>query len=79
MMPSRARNSGTARLEKTEPKKVGYPVHSTVITRMSQTWLASQTGAMARWAWSRISRPCALVPASSCQNPAPKSAPASTV
>ena len=48
-------------------------------TKISQTWFASQTGPIARWAWSRIAAASCAPPAVRCQKPAPKSAPASTV
>ena len=58
------------------PNARGYAVQVTVRTKISQTWLASQTGAIESCAWSRTRSPCG--PASSCQKPAPKSAPPST-
>src|SRR5262245_10339233 len=45
---------------------------------MSQTWFASQTGPIALCACSREARSRSPRSPSSCQNPAPKSAPAST-
>ncbi|HEY1969586.1 MAG TPA: hypothetical protein VGH89_16655 [Pseudonocardia sp.] len=49
-MPIAARKIGIANVEQTEPNTVGYAVHMTVSTTTNQTWLASQTGAMAWWA-----------------------------
>ncbi len=47
MIPSAATNSGTYRVEKIAPKAVGYAVHTTTSTKISQTWFASHTGPMA--------------------------------
>src|SRR5262249_55185689 len=47
MIPMLAANSGTTRVDATEPNAVGYPVHATTSTKISQTWFASQTGAIA--------------------------------
>ena len=38
--------SGTASVEAIEPNAVGYAVQKTVRTKISQTWFASQTGAI---------------------------------
>ena len=40
-------NRGTESVEAIEPKAVGYAVQVTVSTKISHTWLASQTGAIA--------------------------------
>ena len=58
MIPTAAMNSGMERVEAIEPKASGYAVQTTVRTKISQTWLASQTGAIELCAWSRIR--CAL-------------------
>ena len=79
MIPTAAMNSGTESVEAIEPNAVGYAVQTTVSTKISQTWFASQTGPIAWWAWSRIASPSRASPAVSCQKPAPKSAPPSTV
>jgi hypothetical protein len=47
MMPTPAISSGTDSVDAIEPNATGYAVQSTVMTKISQTWLASQTGAMA--------------------------------
>jgi hypothetical protein len=73
--PIAARNSGTTSVIDTAANTLGYAVHSTVSTKISQTWLASHTGPIdaytrpRRW-WSRVV---------SCQMPVPRSAPARTV
>ena len=54
------------------------PVHSTTSTKISQTWLASQTGPIAQSISSRGRRPRRSPPASRLQSPAPKSAPPKT-
>ena len=48
-----AMNSGTASVEAIEPNASGYAVQNTVSTKISQTWLASHTGAIESWACSR--------------------------
>ena len=56
----------------------GKQVHSTTNTKISQTWLASHTGAIE---WSMTSRgrsPRLVPPATRSQKPAPKSAPPKT-
>ena len=55
MIPIAAMNSGTASVEAIDPNACGYAVQKTVRTKISQTWLASQTGPIAWWAYSRIS------------------------
>ena len=62
MIPSPARNSATDSVEASEPNAAGYAVHVTVSTKMSQTWLASHTGAIASWAWSRMRSPRSPAP-----------------
>ena len=47
MIPSAATNSGMYSVEKIAPNAVGYAVHTTTSTKISQTWLASQTGPIA--------------------------------
>jgi len=79
MIPSPARNSANDSVVATEPNAVGYDVHTTVSTKISQTWLASQTGAIDSCACSRMRSASAPLPAVSCQMPVPKSAPARTV
>ena len=37
-------NSATDSVEATDPKNTGYAVQVTVSTKISHTWLASQTG-----------------------------------
>ena len=77
-IPSAARLSGMNRVEKIASKAVGKPVQSTTMTKISQTWLASQTGPSAQSISSRGRRPRSPPPASRLQRPAPKSAPAKT-
>jgi hypothetical protein len=47
MMPTAAMKSGTESVDMIEPNAVGYAVHVTTRTKISHTWLASHTGAMA--------------------------------
>ena len=54
------------------------PVQSTTSTKISQTWLASQTGPIAQSISSRGRRPRSPPPASRLHSPAPKSAPPKT-
>ncbi len=79
MIPIAARSSGTESVDAIDPNAIGYAVQKTVKTKINHTWLASQTRAIDRWAWSRIRSASGPVPAVSCQIPAPKSAPPSTV
>ena len=51
--------SGTASVEAIEPNAIGYAVQKTVSTKTSHTWLASQTGPIARCAYSRTRSPSA--------------------
>ena len=78
MIPSAARKSGIASVEVIEPNASGNAVHSTTSTKISQTWLASQTGAIARLIIARTGAPRSAPPAVRSQKPAPKSAPPST-
>ena len=70
--------NATASVEAIDPRNVGYAVQVTVSMKISQTWLASHTGPIEWWAWSRIRSPRSPGPDSICQIPAPKSAPPST-
>ena len=65
-------------VEKIDANAVENPVHSTTRTKISQTWLASQTGPIAQSISSRARRPRPPPPATRLQNPAPKSAPPNT-
>jgi hypothetical protein len=47
MMPTAAMNSGRANVDAIEPNAVGYAVQATTSTKISQTWFASHTGAIA--------------------------------
>ena len=69
-MPSAARLSGMNRVEKMEPNASENPVHSTTSTKMSHTWLASQTGPIAQSASSRARRPRS--PSSGHEAPEPR-------
>ena len=77
-IPSAARLSGMKSVEKIASNAVENAVHRTTSTKISQTWLASQTGPIAQSTSSRARRPRPPPPATRLQNPAPKSAPAST-
>src|SRR5438270_13197182 len=79
MIPKAAMNRATASVEAIDPNAFGYEVHKMVSTKINHTWLASHTGAIEWWACSRTRSACSPPPANSCQKPAPKSAPASTV
>src|SRR3954468_1356967 len=46
MIPRPASSSGTASVDAIEPNAAGYAVQLTVSTKISQTWLASHTGAI---------------------------------
>ena len=78
MIPTAARNSGTYRVSMIGPKAFGKHVQSTTRTKISQTWLASQTGPIERLMSPRTRAPRSAPPAVRSQNPAPKSAPPST-
>ena len=76
--PSAARLSGMNRVEKIASNADEKPVQSTTNTKISHTWLASQTGPIAQSTSSRGRRPRAPPPASRLHSPAPKSAPPKT-
>ena len=61
-----------------DAKAVGKAVHSTTSTKISHTWLASQTGPIAQSIRARGRLPRSPPPASSDHRPAPKSAPPNT-
>ena len=77
-IPSAARLSGMNSVEKIEANADENPVQSTTRTKISHTWLASQTGPIAQSISSRARLPRSLLPATRLQNPAPKSAPPNT-
>ena len=56
-------------------KALGKAVQSTTRTKISQTWLASQTGPIERSICARTRSARSPLPASRSQTPAPKSAP----
>ena len=56
----------------------GKPVQKITSAKISQTWLASQTGPTAQAMSACERRPRAPPPDASAQNPAPKSAPPNT-
>ncbi len=78
MIPMAARASGTKSVENTEPNATGNAVQTITSTKISQTWLASQTGLIERWTMPRIRPPRRSPPAVRSQKPAPKSALPST-
>ncbi len=78
MIPIAARNSGIDSVEKIEPNTTGNAVHMITSTKISQTWLASQTGLIDHCTIPRIRAPRCAPPAVRSQNPAPKSALPST-
>ena len=65
-------------VEKTASKADEKPVQSTTRVKISQTWLASQTGPIAQSISSRGRLPLSPPRAKRLQSPAPKSAPAKT-
>ncbi len=70
-MPMAARARGSHIEENTVWKNTGNPVHMMIRTKMSQTLLTSQTGAMA-WSMSHRGRfPRSAPPAVRSQKPAP--------
>ena len=77
-IPSAARLSGMKSVEKIASNAVENAVQSTTSTKISQTWLASQTGPIAQSISSRARRPRSPPPATRLQKPAPKSAPPNT-
>ena len=74
MIPIAARNSGIESVEKTEPNATGNAVQTITSTKISQTWLASQTGLIDRCTIPRRRAPRRAPPAVRSQKPAPKSA-----
>ncbi len=74
-IPSAARAIGTYSVVKIALKAVGKAVQRTTRTKISQTWLASQTGVNERWIASRGRCPRSSQPATRSQKPPPKSAP----
>ncbi len=74
-MPSTARLIGIDSVVMIEAKAGGNAVQVTTRQKISQTWLTSQTGPMARLMSMRGSAPSAEPPANRSQKPAPKSAP----
>ena len=78
MIPIAAMNSGMYSVEKIEPNATGNAVQTITSTKISQTWLASQTGAIERWIIPRTRAPREAPPAVRSQKPAPKSAEPST-
>ena len=66
------------KVEKTDSNAEGKPVQDTTSTKISQTWLASQTGPIAQSISSRGRRARSPLPASRLHSPAPKSAPPKT-
>jgi hypothetical protein len=78
MIPTDARNIGIASVVISEPKATGNAVQTITSTKISQTWLASQTGLIERWTMPRTWPPRSSPPAVRSQKPPPKSAPPST-
>src|SRR4029077_17052652 len=76
--PNATAVSGTYSVDAIAEKTVGNPVQVTTRAKISQTWLASQTGPIDSAMRRRLGTPSAAEPASRSQNPAPKSAPASS-
>ncbi len=66
------------RVEKIAAKAAEKAVQSTTRTKISQTWLASQTGPIAQSISARARLPRSPPPANSDQKPPPKSAPPKT-
>jgi hypothetical protein len=66
-------------VEKIDAKASENAVHSTTRTKISHTWLASQTGPITQSISSRTRRAALAPPATRLQKPAPKSAPPKTV
>ena len=77
-IPSAARLSGMNSVEKIASNALENAVQSTTSTKISQTWLASQTGPIAQSIRSRTRRPRSPPPAVRLQKPPPKSAPPNT-
>ena len=74
-MPSRDRLSGTNSAVMIAANATGNAVHSSTRMKISQTWLASQTGVMDSSMSSRGALPRSAPPATRSQIPPPKSAP----
>jgi hypothetical protein len=74
-MPKAASVSGTYSVDMIAPKASGKAVQSTTRMKISQTWLASQTGVSERWIRARGRAPFPASPATRSQKPPPKSAP----
>ena len=70
-MPSPASDHGTASVVMMALNARGNPVHSMTITKMSHTWLASQTGPIERSIWRRARSAISLRPAVRSHTPAP--------
>jgi len=75
MMPSATAVSGMYSVDATAANTSGTAVHRITTTKISQTWLASQTGPMTRSMSPRCADPRCAPPANRSQNPPPKSAP----
>ena len=65
-------------VDMTASKATENAVQSTTRMKISQTWLASQTGPIAESISRRARSPRSPLPPTSDQNPAPKSAPPKT-
>ena len=74
-MPSSANSIGKIKVFMAAANASGNPVHHVTSTKISQTWLASQTGPMLWSIWVRSSAPRASPPAVRSKKPDPKSAP----
>ena len=61
-----------------DPNASGKAVQSMTSTKISQTWLASQSGDIDRLIIARTGAPRSAPPAVRSQKPAPKSAPPNT-
>ncbi len=77
-IPSAARQRGMKSVDITASKATEKAVQRTTRMKISQTWLASQTGPIARSIRPRARWPRSPSPATSDQKPAPKSAPPKT-
>jgi hypothetical protein len=77
-IPSAARLSGMNSVDMIDANASENADHSTTSTKMSQTWLDSQTGPIAQSIRARARVPRSPLPVTSVQNPAPKSAPPNT-
>ena len=74
-MPSAASASGMNSVDITDEKAMPKAVQETTRTKISQTWLASQTGPIECSISARGRSPRLSPPATRSQKPAPKSAP----